>query len=191
MLDVEKPGSVVKRDRVLSDSELAQVWSTAAELGWPFGMATQLLILTAARLNEIWQLRWDEIHGDEIRLVGARTKTGQPHIIPLSQAAQAILQAVPKFAGNDFVFAGRNWSGGKAAIVAKVKIAPWRTHDLRRTVATGLERLGTPLQVTEAILGHVSGSKSGVVGIYQRHSFAAEKREALEKWARHICDGSA
>lgn len=62
---------------------------------------------------------------------------------------------------------------------------PWRLHDLRRTVATGLQRLGFNLQVIEAVLGHTSGSRSGIVGVYQRHSFDAEKRAALEAWGAH------
>ena len=62
----------------------------------------------------------------------------------------------------------------------------WRIHDLRRTVATGLQRLGIGLQVVEAVLGHISGSRAGIVGIYQRHTFDAEKKAALEAWARHV-----
>jgi integrase len=64
--------------------------------------------------------------------------------------------------------------------------APWRTHDIRRSVATGLQRLGVTLQAIEAVLGHVSGSRAGVVGIYQRHSFDAEKAAALEAWGAHV-----
>jgi hypothetical protein len=59
-------------------------------------------------------------------------------------------------------------------------------HDLRRSVATGLQRLGIRLEVTEAVLNHVSGSRAGVVGIYQRHDWSVEKRAALDAWARHI-----
>jgi integrase len=65
-------------------------------------------------------------------------------------------------------------------------IEPWRLHDLRRTLATGLQKLGVGLQVVEAVLGHVSGSRAGVVGIYQRHSYDAEKRAALETWGAHM-----
>ena len=64
--------------------------------------------------------------------------------------------------------------------------APWRLHDLRRTLATGLQRLGVRFEVTEAVLNHVSGSKSGVAGIYQRHDWAPEKVAALEAWAAHV-----
>lgn len=65
-------------------------------------------------------------------------------------------------------------------------IKPWRIHDLRRTVATGFQRLGVRFEVTEAVLNHISGSKSGVAGIYQKHDWKAEKRSALEAWARHV-----
>lgn len=65
-------------------------------------------------------------------------------------------------------------------------LAPWRVHDLRRTLATGLQRLGVRFEVTEAVLNHVSGAKSGVAGIYQRHDWADEKRSALEAWARYV-----
>jgi integrase len=65
-------------------------------------------------------------------------------------------------------------------------IAPWSIHDLRRTVATGLQRVGIRLEVTEAILNHVSGSRAGIAGVYQRHDWAAEKRGALDAWAAHV-----
>lgn len=63
---------------------------------------------------------------------------------------------------------------------------PWRLHDLRRSVATGLQRLGVRLEVIEAVLGHVSGSRAGIVGVYQRHAFEAEARDALALWGEHI-----
>lgn len=65
-------------------------------------------------------------------------------------------------------------------------LQPWRLHDLRRTLATGMQRLGVRFEVTEAILNHVSGAKSGVAGIYQRHDWKDEKRDALARWADHV-----
>jgi len=65
-------------------------------------------------------------------------------------------------------------------------IKPWRLHDLRRTTATGLQRLGVRFEVTEAILNHVSGSRSGVAGVYQRHDWKDEKRAALDAWSEHV-----
>ena len=67
-----------------------------------------------------------------------------------------------------------------------MKIPEWRIHDLRRTAATGLQKLGVALQVTEAVLGHTSGSRAGIIGVYQRHDYAAEKRAALEAWGAHV-----
>ena len=67
-------------------------------------------------------------------------------------------------------------------------LSDWRVHDLRRTVATGLQRLGVGLQVTEAVLGHVGGSRAGIVGVYQRHEYAEEKKAALEAWGRFVQD---
>jgi integrase len=62
----------------------------------------------------------------------------------------------------------------------------WRLHDIRRTAATGLQRLGTRLEVIEAVLGHVSGSRSGIVGVYQRHRFEEEARAAVTAWGEHV-----
>ena len=67
-----------------------------------------------------------------------------------------------------------------------VTIPHWTFHDLRRTCATGLARLGIPVRVTEATLNHVSGTGGGIVGVYQRHDFADEKRAALDAWARRV-----
>jgi hypothetical protein len=96
----------------------------------------------------------------------------------------------------------RGWSKAKVALdkaimAARAKAAatrgkppepltPWNVHDLRRTVATGLQRLGVRLEVTEAVLNHISGSRGGIAGVYQRHDWAAEKRAALDAWASHV-----
>ena len=198
MAHLPKPGSENPRDRVLTDAELAQVFKNATKLRpTPYGPMYQLLILTGARRNEIAALRWSEIKDDTIILGRERTKVGKVHSIPLSPQALAIIKQMPRIASpaggdSDFVFTvtGRNpavdFSGSKRRLDAITKIPPWRIHDLRRTVATGLQRLGINLQVIEAVLGHVGGSRSGIVGVYQRHSFDAEKRTALEAWAREV-----
>jgi integrase len=170
------------------------VWKACDAVGWPFGPVTRLLILTGARRSEIAHLKWEEIVGDEIQLAGSRTKTGEPHTIPLSDTATYIIAQLPHVDGGAYVFSrnGRtpatDYATAKAKIDQIVQIPPWRIHDLRRTLATGLQRLGVALTVTEAVLGHVGGSRAGVIGIYQRHAYAAEKREALDLWARHVMD---
>jgi integrase len=67
-----------------------------------------------------------------------------------------------------------------------VRLEAWRLHDLRRTLATGLRVLGVSLDATEAVLNHKSGSRSGIVQVYQRHEYKEEKRAALDQWAEHV-----
>jgi integrase len=192
MADMPRPAIVPKRDRVLADDELVAVWKAAGKIGWPFGDAIRLLILTGARREEIGQLKWTEIAGDSISLDAARTKNGEPHLIPLSLPAMTLLQRVPRIDGSPFVFTRNGtkaivgWGAAKRRVDSIAGIQPWRIHDLRRTTATGLQKLKTPLQVTEAILGHTAGSRAGVIGIYQRHDYADEKRAALEAWGAHV-----
>lgn len=215
MADMPKPGNETKRERVLSDAELKAVWNAATEIGWPFGPVVQLLILTGARRQEIGGLRWAEVNRQDaaVGLTGDRTKNGQPHTIPLSKPALAIIEGLPKVRSAsrdaDYVLTTNGktpisgWSKAKRDLEEKIAEAsdkvgprgptrtveaapPWTIHDIRRTVATGLQKLGVSLQVIEAVLGHVSGSRAGVVGVYQRHSFDAEKAAALEAWGEHV-----
>jgi integrase len=76
----------------------------------------------------------------------------------------------------------------EAATGPQKAIQPWRVHDARRTLATGLQRLGVRFEVTEAVLNHVSGSRSGIAGVYKRHGWGPEKRAALDAWGAHIED---
>ena len=91
----------------------------------------------------------------------------------------------------EFVFLGRagafnGFSKAKITLDENSGVKGWRLHDLRRTMATDLQKLGVRLEVTEAILNHVSGSRAGVVGIYQRHDWADEKRAALAAWGAYV-----
>jgi integrase len=197
---VEKPAPETKRDRVLTDEELAMIWGAASRMGFPFGPAVHLLVLTAARREEIFGLSWREIDRESaaIRVPSERAKSKEGRMIPLSPAALGLLDQLPRFVDGDYVFG----QGGKAPfanvghakarldrIIAEARAAPmpaWRLHDLRRTVATGLQRLGTRLEVIETVLGHVSGSRAGIVGIYQRHRFEGEARAALVAWGEYV-----
>jgi integrase len=109
MADMEKVGTAVERDRVLTDAELAVVWNAVAwdpvsKAGWPFAPAIRLLILTGARREEMAALRWAEIVGDRIELAGARTKNEEPHHIPLVHSAADIIHTLPRVDGSEFVF---------------------------------------------------------------------------------------
>ena len=186
----EKPGSETSRERVLSDAELVKVWNAADELSPSFRDAFRLLVLTGARKNEVSGLRWDELADGVITLEGERTKNGQPHVIPLSSTARAIVTG--REHKNGYTFPGEyggpitNWLTSKRKLDAVSGVDNWTIHDLRRTVATGLQKLGVQLVVTEAVLGHSGGSRGGIVKIYQRHDYAAEKAAALEAWAAHV-----
>jgi integrase len=152
-------------------------------------------MLTGQRRDEIGALRWSEIDlsGEGvIHLPKERTKNRRPHMVPLSPAARAILATLREQAGDrEFVF-GRGqgfsgWSASKAALDAELpKMTDWTLHDLRRTAATGMAKLGVNLPVIERALNHISGSFDGIVGVYQRHDFNGERREALDKWAAHV-----
>ena len=78
------------------------------------------------------------------------------------------------------------WSVAKENLDKASGVSDWRIHDIRRTCATGLQKLGVTLQAVEAVLGHTSGSRGGIVGVYQRHDYADEKRAALNAWATHL-----
>jgi integrase len=192
---IAKPADETKRDRVLSDSELASVWRAAQGMAYPFGHAVQLLILTGARRDEVGSMRWIEVDlATRVwTLPAQRAKNNVEHVVPLSDAALLILERAPRIGKRDgFVFtttgetAISGWSKAKETLDAASGVAGWRLHDLRRTVATGLAGIAVALPVVEKILNHVSGSFGGVAGVYQRHAFTDEKRDALNKWAARV-----
>jgi integrase len=191
---IEPPAAEIRRDRVLKDAELVDVYHAAEAMGGPYGAGVKLLLLTGARRDEIFGLREDELNLDAaaISLPASRTKNAEGRTIPLSPQAVAILEAMPRLAGPFLLSASgeRPWCDFPRSKRNLDKwlpsMKPWVLHDLRRSVATGLQKLGVKLEVIEAVLGHISGSRRGVVGIYQRHAFEPEARQALEAWGRHI-----
>ena len=189
--------AVAKRERVLTDDELRSIWQASAGPS-AFNAIVRMLILTGQRRDEVAGMAWDELSPDlsTWTVTADRAKNGAAHIVPLSPQAQAILRAAPRFErkpGNtpDLVLPGHRgpfngFSKAKAALDEASGVKDWRLHDLRRTMATGLQKLGVRLEVTEAVLNHVSGSRAGIVGIYQRHTWADEKRAALNAWGEHV-----
>jgi integrase len=191
------------RERILSDEELGALYKAAGGLTEPWGVLVRVLILTGQRRGEVAGMRWNELDLDTgtWSLPGSRTKNGQPHVVPLPTEAVALLRTVKRRKEAEVVFEGPRktaMSGfgkvkarldealAKAMTEVKRTPSPWVLHDLRRTVATGLQRLGIRLEVTEAVLNHVSGSRSGIVGVYQRHGWDEEKKAALAAWAKHV-----
>jgi hypothetical protein len=81
----------------------------------------------------------------------------------------------------------------KAATSVGTKPAPfvpWRLHDLRRTGASTLARLGFDSIVVDKLLAHQPAKLRGVAAIYQRYEFARERAHALDAWAAHVLLGT-
>lgn len=204
MEGMKPPHAPAARDRVLEDWELALVWKAAVVVGNPFGSMVRLLMLTGQRREEVAGLPWSELRQQETlwKLPADRSKNGQAVDTPLPSLAVALLGALAK--GDKWPKRGwvitttgkvpfSGYSKAKSRLDVEITklnsgeaLERWTLHDLRRTLATGMQRLGIRFEVTEAILNHVSGSRSGVAGIYQRHDWGPEKVRALQAWSDHI-----
>lgn len=207
--DARKPTKAKPRERVLidkdnrgRDEELRALWRVSDTKPMPWGPAIKLLILTAARRSEVFNADWSEfdLNAKVWVIPRSRAKNDVEHVIPLSDAAVAVLDTIPKVSGTDKLFPARSntangvsgFSKSWAGIVADVEkelghpVERFGMHDVRRSAATGLQRVGVKLEVVEAILNHVSGSRGGLIGTYQRHAFAEEKRNALTAWAAEV-----
>jgi integrase len=185
------------RSRVLSEDELRALWRHVRTPRDNYEAIVALLILTGQRRGEIARLQWDWIRGDSIEFPASVTKNGQAHRIPTGQTTSDLFGKVSKMVGSPLVFPGRTggvingWGKCKARLDREVRElsgsnwGAWTLHDIRRTYATAMQRLGVRLEVTETLLNHASGSRSGIVGLYQRYGFEKECWEAVlqyEKW---------
>lgn len=192
----------VSRDRVLSDEEIRWFWRSCEIEGQPWGLLGKMLLLTGQRLGEVAGVSDDELAGDTWSIPASRTKNGRAHDVPLSKAVSDLLDGMDRIDGPAGLYhtttgrtplsgfnRGRKHLADRMVNVASdemgeaVEIPHWTFHDLRRTGATGMARLGIPVRVTEAVLNHVSGTGGGIVAVYQRHDYADEKRKALDAWA--------
>ena len=208
--DLPVSAGMTQRDRVLSDAELAELWTAVEQEAYPFGPFFGLLILTMQRHSEVAGMRWTEIADDFSvwTIPGKRMKNGKANDVHLAEAAEKILRAVRRFAGSPYVFTttGRTHISGMSKaksrldariIAARAEAAaregkepapliPWRLHDLRRTGVSALARLGVDSIVADKILAHKPAKLQGVAGVYQRYDFAAERARALDAWAVHV-----
>ncbi len=192
---VRKPAKHNSRNRVLTDVELVKVWRAFEAEGYPFGYMGKLLVLTGQRRGEVTEMRWSQI--DEARqtwtIPATLAKNNREHVLPLTDAAMAILRSVPRLS-DERVFPARNNDANAISGFTRAKlrfdklsgVTEWTIHDLRRTVATGLAMLGVAPHVIERVLNHVSGTFAGVAGVYNRFQYQDEMRAALVLWERHI-----
>ena len=202
---VEAPALSPARDRVLTDDELRWFWQACDALGPPFAPLFRVLCLSGQRREEVGAMRWSELDGALWTIPAERVKNGREHSLVLPSPALALINSMPRVEGCPFVFSTTGETPVSGYSEAKrrldeamlklargeagrddVQIPPWRLHDLRRTTASGMARLGINLPTIEKVLNHVSGSFGGIVGVYQRHEFKAEKAAALERWSEHV-----
>ena len=193
------------RTRVLSDDEVRAIWR-ASEPEGRWGLWIRLLILTGARNMEVRGARWSELEVEERKwtIPAQRSKNGRSHTIYLTEAMLTLIAEVPRFKGVDFMFpaAGndkRPMSGDqkvKDRIDKKMREEfrqvgakepdNWCLHDFRRTIATGLQRLGFRPDIADQVIGHVGSTRGGAGAHYLHHGYEAERREALKAWSAHI-----
>ena len=200
---VEPPPKAKSRDRVLSDEEIVTVYRAAEAQPHPYGTIVRLLFLTGQRRQEIASLEvpWIDRSERTVTLPTSITKNKRQHTFPYGPRAHALLATnapdgflFPSRTNEETVFSG--WSKSKRQLDEAINddrmrqglkpLAPWRLHDIRRTFASKLAELKTPVQVTEKIINHVSGTYAGVVGVYQRYAYLPEMREAVAAYDAHL-----
>jgi integrase len=195
------------RKRVLDDQEIRDLWKALdpAEMPSCFPAFVRTLLLTAQRRSEVSDMTWDEVAGNVWTIPAERGdaqghKTGDrtgDKVVPLSAEVLALL-GTPQKGG--FVFSTTHgekaFSGYSKAFralnerIAAIRAADerkhmphWTLHDLRRTARSLMSRAGVSADIAERVLGHVI---PGVRGVYDRHSFIDEKRDAVDRLARLV-----
>lgn len=201
---VRAPTAERSRDRLLTDEELRAFWRATESLPGPQAGFLRVLALTGQRRSEVAEMNWGEIDLDAAVWVlpASRSKNGAGHTVPLSGPVLSILKALPRIEAMGvknsplFTFDGRRPINGFSALKRRVDKAmneslgepapDWRFHDLRRGAASGMARLGVALPTIEKVLNHASGSFAGIVSTYNRHGYAGEMRDALDRWAAFV-----
>jgi len=189
VIAASRPPVLKSRERTLTDNELKLLWLALEREPQHWRIALRLLILTGQRREEVLQADWAEIDvPQKIWTIPAdRAKNGKAHLVPLSPASLALIEQLPHRTGKLFPKGtGATSKAAKRIRDAMPDVPHWRWHDIRRTVVTGLQKIDVRFEVTEAVVNHLSGSRSGIAGVYQRHDWAKEKRDALDRWAIEV-----
>jgi integrase len=196
ILGLKPPTKEVSRERALNDDEVIRLLRACRNDVYPFRQYVPILLGTAQRRGELAEMRWSEIDFEAKAWIipSDRAKNGKQHVVPLSAFSLEMLAEVPRFLNCDFVFTTTHKSpiSGFSKALRRLsqgsQTSDWRWHDLRRTAASGMARLGVAPHVVEKILNHVSGVISGVALVYNRHGYDLEKRDALEQWGAHLSE---
>jgi integrase len=198
------------RDRVLSDDELRALWRATNRIGYPFGQLYRLLALTGLRLGEVCGAHWSEfdLNRKEWTIPAERMKKvkggAKPFMVPLTDAMLEVLKSLPRFKAGEYLFSNNHGKrplkpnlfsdpkerldelvleelrkSAKGRDAKRVALPDFVNHDIRRTVRTHLSALRIGEEVREAVLAHV---RPGIKGVYDKHQYLDEKREALTLW---------
>lgn len=192
--DLQPPGLATHRNRVLSDEEMARIYQAAAELGHPYGFICLIAIHTGMRRGEVAGLRWSYINSETITLPAVLTKNKREHTLPNLINGNLTLIPKTRIAGNvsAYLFPSSvgtpysTWSDGKERLDALCGVENFVFHDFRRYLSTSLAKLRVPIDVTEAILNHVSGSRTPIQRVYDHYDRLPEMKEALELYEKHL-----
>jgi len=186
------PYKDVRRVRVLSDGEIGSLWHALEDVDPVLRGAVRLMLLTGQRSGEVSKMEWGNIEDGVWVIPGAVAKNGQAHAVPLSEAAWGEIEAMKGLSESHVFPAKRDRDRPFALSEARRLVAHlrrelggehWRLHDLRRTAATHMARLGVAHETIGRVLNH---SRGGVTDIYNRWSYLPELREALEKWGARV-----
>ena len=178
----------IPRDRTLTAEEMVMLWRAIDKLPEVPRAYFRVVLLTGARRNEVRFMAWSELdlNARKWRLPAERNKSARPFEIPLSDPVVEILQTLPRIGPMVFAFDGKRPMAVNQLIErvrSDAALFDMRLHDLRRTLRTGLAELGISFEVAERVLNH---AMPGLEAVYNRHSYAAEKRKALALWAEHV-----
>jgi integrase len=191
---IPNPGREGQRDRVLDDSELGAIILAGRTMPMPFSGILEVLALTGQRREEVTQMAWAELDAQTRtwRIPAERSKNGKTHLVHLSEPTRAVIERMPRTHAIVFPTTGKKhfqaFKVAKRELDRRSGVAGWWLHDMRRTVVSGMARLGVPPHVADKILNHQGGTISGVAAVYQRHEFLAERREALDRWGHHVAN---
>jgi integrase len=193
--DMQQVGAAKEapRRRTLTDGEIVKLWNQVAGMSELTRDFAQLLLLTGQRLSEVREMAWEEIDLGEAlwTIPGSRYKTGEDHAVPLSEPVLRILRERWLEGATGYVLAGTKEGqafNGHASTMKRIRKkfdgrADFTWHDLRRTMRSGLSRLGVEEQTAEMAIGHMP---QGIVRVYDMHERLPERRAALEKWAGFV-----
>lgn len=180
------------RRRTLTESEIIELWVVATHIGDLTGDFIRLVLLTGQRVSEVRGMTWEEVNLRERlwTIPGSRYKTGIDHVVPLSEPLMSLFRARWRANSSGFILRGREGGAfnGQAAAMRRVRkrmgqSADFTWHDLRRSMRSGLSRLGVDERTAEMTIGHLP---QGMIKTYDMHDRLPERREAMGRWAAYV-----